>query len=642
MSRACRCPGRVLYAANHVSWLDILALGGAVPLNFVARHDVGQWPAIGWAADLNDTIYIARDVRSSVKGQADTLRQALDSGRAVGLFPEGTTDGGRALLPFRASLFASLYPALPGVRVQPVAIDYGAVVRRCALDRRRALWRQCQAHPLAPRHAAGHLALPRSDRSARGRRPQGARRPVAACGRYGAWVLPNRGPIPYRPAQEMKTRNPKTFQVKSFGCQMNVYDGERMAELLEADGLTAAAEGEAADLVVLNTCHIREKAAEKVYSDIGRLMKRGAGEAAPMIAVAGCVAQAEGAEIPRRAPGVDIVVGPQAYHNLPELVRQAQAGERALDTGMPPLSKFGALPARRKQGPSAFLTVQEGCDKFCTYCVVPYTRGAEISRPFAAIVDEARALIDAGAKEITLLGQNVNAWREDDRGLDALIRALDALPGLARIRYTTSHPNDMTEGLIRAHAEVEKLMPFLHLPVQSGSDRVLKAMNRSHSTDSYLRILDRVRAARPDIAISGDFIVGFPGETEAEFEETLRIVGAVNYAQAFSFKYSPRPGTPAAAMEDQIAPEVMDERLQRLQALLNAQQLAFNRASVGRRTRSAARAARPEARPADRQDALAAIGPSRDRRRDRRPGRGRVALGRPEQPGGRGIGETRA
>jgi len=382
----------------------------------------------------------------------------------------------------------------------------------------------------------------------------------------------------------MKTRNPKTFHVKSFGCQMNVYDGERMAELLEADGLTAAAAGEAADLVVLNTCHIREKAAEKVYSDIGRLMKRAPGEAAPMIAVAGCVAQAEGAEIPRRAPGVDIVVGPQAYHNLPELVRRAKAGERALDTDMPPLSKFGAFPARRRQGPSAFLTVQEGCDKFCTYCVVPYTRGAELSRPFAAIVDEARALVDAGAKEITLLGQNVNAWRDGERGLDALIRALGSIPGLARIRYTTSHPGDMTEGLIRAHAEVEKLMPFLHLPVQSGSDRVLKAMNRSHDAASYLRILDRVRAARPDIALSGDFIVGFPGETDTEFEETLRLVAQVNYAQAFSFKYSPRPGTPAAAMEDQIPAEVMDERLQRLQALLNAQQLAFNQASVGRRT----------------------------------------------------------
>jgi tRNA-2-methylthio-N6-dimethylallyladenosine synthase len=250
---------------------------------------------------------------------------------------------------------------------------------------------------------------------------------------------------------------------------------------------------------------------------------------------------------------------------------------------MPALSKFGALPTRRRQGPSAFLTVQEGCDKFCTYCVVPYTRGAEISRPFDAIVDEAKALIDAGAKEITLLGQNVNAWAEGERKLDALIRALDALPGLSRIRYTTSHPNDMTEGLIRAHAEVEKLMPYLHLPVQSGSDRVLKAMNRSHSAGSYLRILDRVRGARSDIALSGDFIVGFPGETDTEFEETLRLVEQVGYAQAFSFKYSPRPGTPAADMDDQVAPEIMDQRLQRLQAVLGRHQLAFNQASVGRR-----------------------------------------------------------
>jgi tRNA-2-methylthio-N6-dimethylallyladenosine synthase len=382
----------------------------------------------------------------------------------------------------------------------------------------------------------------------------------------------------------MKTANPRTFQVKSFGCQMNVYDGERMAELLAAEGMAAADEGADADLVVLNTCHIREKAAEKVYSDIGRLMKR-AGGAPPMIAVAGCVAQAEGDEIPRRAPGVAIVVGPQAYHNLPELVRRAARGERALDTEMPHLSKFGALPARRRQAPSAFLTVQEGCDKFCTYCVVPYTRGAEVSRPLAAVLDEAEALVDAGAREIVLLGQNVNAWRGGDgAGLEDLIRALDALPDLARIRYTTSHPADMTEGLIRAHAEVGKLMPYLHLPVQSGSDRVLKAMNRSHSAASYLAIIERVREARPDIAISGDFIVGFPGETDAEFEATLNIVAAVNHAQAFSFKYSSRPGTPAAAMDGQVPRDVMDERLQRLQALLNAQQLAFNRASVGRRT----------------------------------------------------------
>jgi tRNA-2-methylthio-N6-dimethylallyladenosine synthase len=384
---------------------------------------------------------------------------------------------------------------------------------------------------------------------------------------------------------------PKTFAVKSFGCQMNVYDGERMAELLAAQGMSAAAEGAAADLVVLNTCHIREKAAEKVYSDIGRIVK-GAneeGRAKPLIAVAGCVAQAEGAEIPNRAKAVDIVVGPQAYHRLPELVADAAAGRAALDTDMPAIAKFGALPARRKVGPSAFLTVQEGCDKFCTYCVVPYTRGAEVSRPWGEVVDEAKTLVDAGAREITLLGQNVNAWSAEDengraQGLDGLIRALDRLPGLERIRYTTSHPNDMTQGLIDAHRDVETLMPFLHLPVQAGSDRILKAMNRSHTRDSYLRVIDRVRAARPDIALSGDFIVGFPGETEEDFRATLDLVAAIGHAQAFSFKYSPRPGTPAATMEDQIAPAVMDERLQRLQALLNEQQHAFNHATVGKRT----------------------------------------------------------
>lgn len=375
----------------------------------------------------------------------------------------------------------------------------------------------------------------------------------------------------------MPKHAPRTFAVKSFGCQMNVYDGERMTELMTAEGLAPAAIGEA-DLVVLNTCHIREKATEKVYSDIGRLRKHGD----PMIAIAGCVAQAEGDEIIARAK-VDVVVGPQAYHNLPRLVADAVAGRSALDTDMPVASKFGALPRRRNVAPSAFLTVQEGCDKFCTYCVVPYTRGAEISRPFSAIVDEAKALVDAGAKEITLLGQNVNAWTDGDgRALDHLIRALDRIAGLQRIRYTTSHPNDMTDGLIAAHADVEKLMPFLHLPVQSGSDRVLKAMNRSHSRESYLRVLDRVRAARSDIALSGDFIVGFPGETNAEFEETLSLIDAVGYAQAFSFKYSPRPGTPAAIMADQVTPEVMDERLQRLQAALNRDQLAFNEASLGK------------------------------------------------------------
>ncbi|MFA9200278.1 MAG: tRNA (N6-isopentenyl adenosine(37)-C2)-methylthiotransferase MiaB [Cypionkella sp.] len=382
---------------------------------------------------------------------------------------------------------------------------------------------------------------------------------------------------------------PKTFRVKSFGCQMNVYDGERMAELLAAQGIAPAAEGAEADLVVLNTCHIREKAAEKVYSDIGRLAKAGhqAGRA-PLIAVAGCVAQAEGEEIMARAPAVSMVVGPQAYHRLPAMLEEAVAGRRACDTDMPPIAKFAALPPRQKRSPTAFLSVQEGCDKFCTYCVVPYTRGAEISRPFADLIAEARRLVDQGAREITLLGQNVNAWRGDDGagrecGLDGVIRELAKIPELQRIRYTTSHPNDFTAALLRCHAEVDKLMPFLHVPVQSGSDRVLKAMNRSHSVDSYLRLLDAVRAARPDIALSGDFIVGFPGESEADFADTLRLVDAVGYAQAFSFKYSPRPGTPAASMAGAVPAGVMDERLQRLQAALGRDQLAFNAASLGKR-----------------------------------------------------------
>jgi len=383
-------------------------------------------------------------------------------------------------------------------------------------------------------------------------------------------------------------KTPATFHVKSFGCQMNVYDGERMAEMLGERGMTAAAEGVEADLVILNTCHIREKAVDKVYSDIGRMTREDGSR--PMIAVAGCVAQAEGGEIQRRARNVDIVVGPQAYHRLPDLIDQARRGEQAVDTDMPLASKFGALPARTKQArPTAFLTIMEGCDKFCTYCVVPYTRGAEISRSWSAILDEAKALVDGGVREITLLGQNVNAWTgEDDKGraqgMDGLVRELARIDALKRIRYTTSHPNDMSDGLIAAHGDEPKLMPFLHLPVQSGNDRVLKAMNRSHSADSYLRIIDRVRAARPDIALSGDFIVGFPGETEAEFEDTLRIVEQVRYAQCYSFKYSSRPGTPAADMDGQIPAEVMDERLARLQALINRHQVEFNAATVGRRT----------------------------------------------------------
>ena len=372
---------------------------------------------------------------------------------------------------------------------------------------------------------------------------------------------------------------PKTFKIKSFGCQMNVYDGERMAELLDAEGMTAAPEGADADLVVLNTCHIREKAAEKAYSDIGRLRRDDGSKS--LIALAGCVAQAEGAEARRRSPMIDIVVGPQAYHRLPEMIGEASRGGRPVDTDMPAISKFDAMPPLRRANPSSFLTVQEGCDKFCTYCVVPYTRGAEISRPEADIVAEAHGLVDSGAREVVLLGQNVNAWSDAERGLADLILVLAKIDGLERIRYTTSHPADMTDELIAAHGEVPKLMPYLHLPVQSGSDRILKAMNRSHTTETYLATLEKMRAARPDIALSGDFIVGFPGETEQDFEATLQIVDAVRYASAYSFKYSPRPGTPAATMEDQIPRDVMDDRLQRLQARITENQLAFNRSKIG-------------------------------------------------------------
>ena len=373
--------------------------------------------------------------------------------------------------------------------------------------------------------------------------------------------------------------NPNTFKIKSFGCQMNVYDGERMGELLGAKGMTVAAEGEDADLVILNTCHIREKAAEKAYSDVGRLKREDGSK--PLIALAGCVAQAEGAEAKRRSPLIDIVVGPQAYHRLPEMVEAAVLGGRPVDTDMPAISKFEAFPPRRRANPSAFLTVQEGCDKFCTYCVVPYTRGAEISRPWGDIVVEAQALVGAGAREIVLLGQNVNAWRDDPRGLADLIRTLAMIDGLERIRYTTSHPADMSDALIAAHGEIDKLMPYLHLPVQSGSDRILKAMNRSHSTATYLATIAKMRAARTDIALSGDFIVGFPGETEADFQATLQIVDEVRYASAYSFKYSARPGTPAALMEDQIPRDVMEDRLRRLQERITANSTAFNQSKVG-------------------------------------------------------------
>ena len=390
----------------------------------------------------------------------------------------------------------------------------------------------------------------------------------------------------------------KKVLIKTFGCQMNVYDSERMGELLGNEGYTPTENADEADLVILNTCHIREKAAEKVYSEVGRLRQsanaRKAQGEETLIAVAGCVAQAEGPEIMRRAPAVNMVFGPQTYHRLPEMLakaREAQGkGERArvLDTDFPAEAKFDQLPKKRgTSGPAAFVTAQEGCDKFCTFCVVPYTRGAETSRPVAAIEDEVRALVDSGVVEISLLGQNVNAYHGvdgsgQDVSLAGLIRRLAKIDGLERIRYTTSHPRDMTDELIAAHGEIEKLMPYLHLPVQAGSDRILAAMNRKHTAESYLKIIERLKAARPDLALSGDFIVGFPGETEADFQATLDLVKAVRYAQAYSFKYSPRPGTPAADMETQVPEDEKADRLARLQALLNEHQLEFNQASVGK------------------------------------------------------------
>ncbi|MEM7487809.1 MAG: tRNA (N6-isopentenyl adenosine(37)-C2)-methylthiotransferase MiaB [Pseudomonadota bacterium] len=383
---------------------------------------------------------------------------------------------------------------------------------------------------------------------------------------------------------------PKKLHVKTYGCQMNVYDSERMAEAMGARGYEATDRPEEADLILLNTCHIREKAAEKVYSELGRLKALKGAKPDLKIGVAGCVAQAEGAEIVRRQPAVDLVVGPQAYHRLPDLVDRAGRGAAAIDTDMPEEDKFDHLPQARTPAakPTAFLTVQEGCDKFCAFCVVPYTRGAEVSRPPARLLEEARALVDRGVKEITLLGQNVNAYHgtgPDGRtwSLADLIWALDGIEGLARIRFTTSHPNDMTDDLIAAHGTCAKLMPYLHLPVQAGSDRILKAMNRKHTAESYVAIVDRLRAARPDLALSGDFIVGFPGETEDDFQETLRLVERVGYAQAYSFAYSARPGTPAAERPG-VDPAEASDRLQRLQALLTAQQQAAQDAMVGRET----------------------------------------------------------
>jgi len=389
---------------------------------------------------------------------------------------------------------------------------------------------------------------------------------------------------------------PRKLHIKSYGCQMNVYDAQRMADTLAPEGFVETASAEEADLVILNTCHIREKASEKVFSELGRLRvakDEAAREGRSMrIAVAGCVAQAEGEEIVRRAPMVDVVVGPQSYHHLPELLKRAETCGRAIETEFPAEDKFkflaGPRPeAIRARGISAFVTVQEGCDKFCTFCVVPYTRGAEVSRNVAKITDDVKRLADNGVREITLIGQNVNAYHgegPDGRSwsLGRLLEHLARLPGITRLRYSTSHPRDVDDSLIAAHRDLKALMPFVHLPVQSGSDRILAAMNRKHTADDYRRLIDRFRSANQDIAFSSDFIVGFPGETEQDFRATLALITQIGYAAAYSFKYSARPGTPAAEMQEMLSLDEMDQRLERLQKLIDNQQLAFNKAAIGR------------------------------------------------------------
>ena len=375
----------------------------------------------------------------------------------------------------------------------------------------------------------------------------------------------------------------KKLFIKTYGCQMNVYDSERMAETLWAQGYVHTDTADDADMILLNTCHIREKAAEKIYSELGKFKALKAANPNLKIGVAGCVAQAEGAEIIRRQPLVDLVVGPQSYHKLPQMEASVQSGKRALDTDFPEEDKFDHLAKRpkAKRGPTAFLTVQEGCDKFCAFCVVPYTRGAEVSRPADRVFSEAVDLVERGVREIMLLGQNVNAYHGHPGGLAGLIWQLSEIQDLERIRFTTSHPNDMDDVLIEAHGTCDKLMPYLHLPVQSGSDRILKAMNRKHTRDSYFNLVDRIRKARPDLLLSGDFIVGFPGETDQDFSDTLDLVRHVGYGQAYSFKYSARPGTPAAE-KDGVDPDVASARLQELQALLTEQQYAAQAAMVGR------------------------------------------------------------
>jgi len=376
---------------------------------------------------------------------------------------------------------------------------------------------------------------------------------------------------------------PKKLFIKTYGCQMNVYDSERMVEALGGKGYVETQTPDDADMILLNTCHIREKAAEKVYSELGRFKGLKAENPDLKIGVAGCVAQAEGQEIMRRQPLVDLVVGPQSYHRLPAMDDAIQTGAKALDTDFPEDDKFETLKkrAKGKRGPTAFLTVQEGCDKFCAFCVVPYTRGAEVSRPADQVLREAQELVEQGVREITLLGQNVNAYHGHAGGLAGLIWELDKLDGLQRIRFTTSHPNDMDDALIDAHGTCAKLMPYLHLPVQSGSNTILKAMNRKHTAEGYVRLIERIRAARPDLMLSGDFIVGFPGETDRDFEDTMDLIREVNYGQAYSFKYSTRPGTPAAE-KAQVDEAVKIERLAALQALLSTQQRQVQESMVGR------------------------------------------------------------
>lgn len=395
-------------------------------------------------------------------------------------------------------------------------------------------------------------------------------------------------------APEELTNTRKVF-VRTYGCQMNVYDSERMTDVLAPEGFQATDDMEDADLVILNTCHIREKAAEKVYSELGRIRKvkeaRSKSGKEMMVGVAGCVAQAEGEEISRRAPIVDLVVGPQSYHQLPELLSKARQGSKVVETEFDIDAKFNHLSANAekpvlKRPPSAFLTVQEGCDKFCTFCVVPYTRGAEVSRSVAQIVTEAERMASAGVREVTLLGQNVNAFHGEAQdgttwGLGKLLRRLSEIDGLDRLRYTTSHPRDMDDDLIDAHRDLKTLMPYLHLPVQSGSDKILKSMNRRHTRADYFRLIDRIREATPDIALSGDFIVGFPGETDQDFEDTMDLIRRVEYGSAFSFKYSQRPGTPGATMDEQVPEDLKSERLAQLQALVSEQQKAFNASRLG-------------------------------------------------------------